>query len=166
MSAFRDLAEGFFTGFVAAAENFRGGRLEYRVDAMGKIEHLCGQLNWTVDEREEHSFILHFRDPLVQIRRVVVVPRGAGVMVGSASATSIPAEQVRHEILGHLLTRNSELGNLAWQASITQRGTANFCVRSYAFIEGLEAAMFKEICESLVTEVNLFDSKMRAAGLL
>ncbi len=37
------------------------------------IEQLCRELGWSVDERVgDHGIVLHFRDPLVNIRKVLV----------------------------------------------------------------------------------------------
>ena len=165
MGLFNEVVKGFVNGFVAGVSD--NGPVSQSRYGLAAIERLCRELGWTVDERVgDKGIVLHFRDPLVSIRPVMVVCGESIAGISTFSAADIPASRVPPEVLGYLLHRNNELTTAAWRVSASDDGNASFALAYCALISGLDSATFKYICDAQVKEVHAFDSKMQAAGLL
>ena len=65
MSLFDDLA-GLF---INSAGSQHTPTDEYYHGEKGRIDRLCRQLGWSVNERDGESIRLHFNDPLIGMRR-------------------------------------------------------------------------------------------------
>ena len=76
------------------------------------------------------------------------------------------ARQIPGEIMGYLLLRNWELALSAWHVLDAGNGNAAFALASNMLMAGVDGAVFKYACETMVIEANAFDTKMQAAGLL
>ena len=76
MSLFKDFVEGVASGFVSGvSERSNGG------SAVNVVETCCQQLGWSIDERgDDDEFWLHFKDPLLGIRKVLIRLRSGGVL--------------------------------------------------------------------------------------
>src|ERR1700722_6000008 len=161
MGVFTDMVKGFFGGAAPTNTNGRNG-------STNVVERLCTELGWPVDERDGQIITLHFKDPIVGIRRVSITCGDTGkiMMFNVFSLSSIPARQVSVGILAHLLMRNSEMVTGAWKLSTTDSGTVLFGMSYCALVGGLEAGVFKYVCETLAKEAYAFDDKLRGAGLL
>ena len=133
-----------------------------------RIERLCREVGWSVDEREDNGVVLHFTDPVVRIRKLTVSGGDTGkvALFSVCSAVVLPGRQVPPDVLPHLLVRNTEMVIGGWQAIVMGDGTVGFGVRYFALAAGLDASMFKHLSETLVREVGAFDGKMKAAGLV
>jgi hypothetical protein len=71
MGLFQEVVKGFVNGFVAGFTD--NGSASQAPRGLAAIEQLCRELGWSVDERVgDHGIVLHFRDPLVNIRKVLV----------------------------------------------------------------------------------------------
>jgi len=169
MGIFWDAVEGFARGYLGtagheAAISYRSG---HDNDERGRIERLCRQLGWTVDEWFGNTIVLHFKDPLGTIRKVFI-DAGDEALVSMAvySFASLPQREVPQEIIGYLLQQNSWVAIGAWQVMINNDEDAVFRVVYRALEGGLTGESFKYICESMVGEAAAFDKKMQAAGLL
>jgi len=165
MGLFLDVVNSFVNGFVAGAmDNVRASSSQ---NGLAAIEQLCRELGWSVDERVgDHGIVLHFRDPLVNIRKVLVTCGESIASILTFSAAALPSSQVPREVLGYLLIRNNELTTAAWRVSASDDGIASFALAYCVLIGGLNAATFKYICETQVKEAHAFDAKMKGAGLL
>ncbi len=163
MGLFQEAVKGFVNGFTAgAAENLRASHA-----GVAAVEQLCRALGWSVDERVgDNGVVLHFNDPLIGIRRVLVVPGENFTVFRTFSDAKFPGSQGQAEIFGYLLKRNHELTGGAWQVWVLSNGNAVFAVEYCAITDGLNAALFKYICQTQVGEAHAFDAKMKAVGLL
>jgi len=164
MGMFQDMLQHFTNGFVSAAvDTLRNGHAS---SGPNVIERLCQELGWPVDERDGNTVLLHFNDPLVQIRKVAISTGEKLMGFTVLSAVNMNPRQVSTEIMGYLLVRNSTLGGSAWQMFEAGNGNAGFSVTACMLIEGMNSAMFKFLCETMVKEAHEFDAKMKAGGLL
>jgi hypothetical protein len=163
MSLFMDFVESVASGVVSAVSE------RSSVSSAGDaVRTCCEQLGWSIDERlNANEVCLHFNDPLVGIRKVLVGIGDHGTIVGFTvfSAVNIPSQQVPAAALGHLLQRNSKLF-VAWQMCIRDGGDVAFALNYCALAVGLQPGVFKMLCETMVKEAHEFDVKMREAGLL
>jgi hypothetical protein len=158
MSFFAELTTGIIEGI-------RGGLSEER--ERGRIERLCRELGWSVDEQDGQKIALHFKDPLAGIRKVYISHGDEElVLLAVYSFAILPASSVPPEVCSHLLSRNSELSLGAWQAARDRDGDVLFNLRYVASGRGLYAALLKYACEGLVREAASFDQRMSQAGLL
>jgi hypothetical protein len=81
------------------------------------------------------------------------------------SAVNITAQRVPASVLGYLLRRNSE-PLIAWQMCVRGSDDVGFSLSYCAFAAGVDAGVFKVLCETMVKEAHEFDAKMHEAGLL
>jgi len=169
MGIFWDAVEGFAHGYLeaaghAAAISCGPGRNDKE---RGRIERLCRQLGWAVDERLGNTVVLHFNDALGTIRKAYIdAGDEALVSVTVYGLAFMPAREVPEEIIGYLLRQNSEVAIGAWQVMIDKDEDAVFRVVYRALGAGLTGESFKYICESMIGEAAAFDKRMHAAGLL
>jgi hypothetical protein len=168
MGLFKDVAEGFANGFLSATvDSLRAGQPQSQsATAPALAERFCQQLGWAVDERQGEVILLHFRDPVVGIRKVAITGGNMMMTFRVWSTATMSARQVPAEIMGHLLVRNWELALSAWHLFDAGNGNAAFALASNMLVAGMDASVFKHVCETMVKEANAFDLKMKAAGLL
>jgi hypothetical protein len=169
MGLFKDMMEGFANGFVSATANSLRAGSQQGLSSNGPalIERLCQEVGWTVDERTSDGVVLYFNDPVVRIRKVIVTEGSKLMLLSTFSGASIPASRVPAEVMGYLLTRNTQMAAGAWQASVMDNDrNVSFALAYYALVGGLDGATFKIFCEAMVKEAHEFDVKMKAAGLL
>ena len=162
MDLFKDIVEGVARGFISSVSE--GSSF---ISASNAVETCCEQLGWTIDERlDANKVCLHFNDPLLGIRKVIVSAGCQETMVGFAviSAVALPAEQVPAAVLRYLLERNSELP-VAWQILVREDSNLAFALDYCTFASGLQPDFFKMLCGTMVREVQEFDARMRKAGL-
>jgi hypothetical protein len=166
MSVFRDIFEGFTSGFVEGAANHYAASAGSRMEELGRIERLCSENGWAF-ERSGDCIRLSFRDPVVGARNVIIANgNSAAVSFTAMSHAILAAADGPEQVPGHLLVRNWELEVGAWEGSVDSDGQAIFRLTYMALAAGLNAGTFKFIVESLVSESSDFDRKMQAAGLL
>jgi hypothetical protein len=168
MGLFRDVAEGFANGFLSATvDSLRAGHPQGQFSrGPAPVERLCQELGWSVDEREGEVILLHFRDPAVGVRKIAITGGDRMMTFRVWSAATMSARQLPGEIMGHLLVRNWELALCAWHLFDAGNGNAAFALASNMLVAGMDGAVFKHVCETMVKEANAFDVKMKAAGLL
>ena len=163
MSFMRDFFGSVVDGIVSGAANqARSGNGSQR----GRIERLCRELGWSVDERDGDSIRLHFNSADGYVRKVRI---SGGDIVGffAHSDAVFPVRSVPPNIMAYLLRRNLEdSGAGMWGMIVNEDDDATFHVSYMALGDGLDAGMLKSICESLVNEAADFDSRLRRAGLL
>lgn len=134
--------------------------------AAGHIERLCQELGWSINDCNGEG-VLYFRDTTIGVRTVLVKRGLKFALISTCSEAMLPASRLPAEVMGYLLTRNTQLAMAAWQASVMDNdGQVKFALSYCAFVPGLDAAAFKIICEAMVKEAHEFDVKMKAAGLL
>ncbi len=168
MGLFKDMAEGFANGFMSATvDSLRAGRPQSQ-SSIGPalVERFCHELSWPVDERQGDAILLHFNDPVVGVRKVAITCGEKLMSLRVWSAATMSARQIPGEIMGYLLLRNWELALSAWHVFDAGNGNAAFALASNMLMAGMDAPVFKYVCESMVKEVHTFDQKMKAAGLL
>lgn len=97
MSLFSEFVHGVTKGLVSAAcEESSASEL---------VESCCQQLGWEIDERVSANDVrLHFKDPLVEIRKVVIYVGGQDTAVAFAMGGAVVshAEILRHQREGML----------------------------------------------------------------
>lgn len=158
MGIFSEIAAGFVDGLCG-----NGAQQQ----ESGRIERLCAQLGWAIDERDRQKIVLHFKDPLVGIRKVYISHGNEPLVLFAVYSMAIlPADSVPPEISSHLLMQSAELAVGGWQASVTDEGEVLFCIRYVASGVGLTPPLFKFICEKMIRGAGEFDAKMQQAGLL
>lgn len=165
MGFFREVTEGFVNGFVSAAKS---GPSHSSASGREMIEACCAQLGWSIDERlDNNGMVLYFKDPIVSIRKLLITVGDAGslAVMSVFSGAEIPAHQVSSEVLGYLLSRNTAMVCPAWQIAAND-GKIRFSVAYGTLVRGLDAGLFKVLCETMCKEVHDFDSKLRQAGIL
>lgn len=156
-----------FEAFINATASAVAKSLLPQVQASGHIERLCQELGWSIDERNGEGGVLYFNDPEIGVRKVLVTVGAKVMLISTFSGAVVPASRLPVEVMGYLLTRNTQLAAAAWQASVMDNGgNVKFALAYCALIAGLDAAAFKVICEMMVKEAHEFDVKMKAAGLL
>jgi len=161
MGLFKDLVEGFASGFATAA---RAGSPRV-AGRPGAIEACCAQLGWGIDERVGSTgIILHFNDPIVNIRKVLITVGESGHIAVFSTFSPAQFRQVPPEVMSYLLQRNSQIFQ-AWQMTANDNGTQSFAIAQGVFLQGMTAPIFKASCEMLVKEASDFDSKLRQAGV-
>jgi hypothetical protein len=164
---FRSMVDGFMDGFMeGAAHRVREAVPSWHGD---KIDALCRELSWPVDERDGNTVCLHFTDPAGERRGVYIEPNGesAGVFVFCCFSNAVKhPEAFPAEVPLYLLVRNWEMCGGAWSGNIDAAGSLRFCAEYVALAAGLNAAAFRNICEGLVNEVAAFDVKLRMAGVM
>ncbi len=160
----QELIQGFTSGFVEGAANYMAS--SERAVERGRIERLCAELGWDVDECDGKSIRLHFKDPLFGIRKVCINDGdGPVVILAAYSYAIVAASAVPKNLPPSLLMRNAELALGAWEAFVDD-DKVFFRVAYCALGNGLDARTFKFICEKLSAEAGAIDQKMQAAGLL
>jgi hypothetical protein len=168
MGLLKDMAEGFANGFLSATvDGLRAGHPQSQFPkGPAPIERFCQELGWSVDEREGEVILLHFNDPVVGRRKVVITGSDMTMTFRVWSTATISARELPAGIMAHLLVRNWELPLCAWHLFDAGNGNAAFALSSNMLVGGMDAGVFKHICETMVKEANAFDVKMKAAGLL
>ena len=133
----------------------------------GRIDRLCRELGWFVDERKGELILLHFNDP--KGVRKVMIAGGDNSLVHFAtySFATLPAKNVTGEILVYLLQRNfSNTSVGAWSLQVDESNQGSFYFEYSALGTGLDAQTLQFICGELCKEAVDFDNKLRSSGLL
>jgi len=162
MGFFWDIAEAVVEGFYQSIAH--NGLPRFSAQQQGRIDRLCSELGWTVDERGDGFVQLHFADGQGVLRKVAVCSGDADVVLFIVSSLAT-VQTVPPEITQYLLMRNGQLRFGSWTVNRISNG-AGFALIYNAEGDGLTARGFKTICEALIAESVDFDGKMRVAGLL
>ena len=136
---------------------------------MRRVEALSAELGWGIDERVgENGILLHFKDALIGIRRILVStsPGGEIAVFNAFSEADLPPHRLPPDLASYLLIRNRDAMFVSWRMRETDGGNAAFDVRYTALVGGLDARYFRLICETLCQEGHALDAKFRQAGLL
>jgi hypothetical protein len=168
MGWLQDMAKAFADGFASATiDSVRAGHPQSQSPLdPALVERLCREVGWGVDERLGDTIVLHFKDSVMGIRKISIYCGGRIMALRVYSAASISPRQITAEIMAYLLVRNGELAFPAWQVFEAENGNAGFALASNMLMAGVDGAVFKYACETMVIEANAFDTKMQAAGLL
>lgn len=152
MGMFTDLASTFAQGFAKGAQGPVG---------LDKIASLCGELGWSLDERDHRSITLHFTHPSLGLCKVVVLADSEHhiMSVFAMSRHVLEPSQVNPAMLALLLARNGETLWGAWQMCL-DGGLAYFTEKYTGMMQGVEAKAFEVMCNSILKEVATFDLKM------
>src|SRR5690348_15613114 len=109
MSLWRDFFEGVTEGVITVVSQ---RRFSSNGQSYVRIDRLCRDLGWPVDERNGNVMHLHFGNS--PVRKVCIV-EGDDLITFSAHAfPAIPPQNVSGEIMAYLLRRNlgeSGMGN-------------------------------------------------------
>lgn len=161
MSIWGELVKGFTEGVITVAA------YQSQVSERGRIDRLCRELNWSVDERSGSVIHLHFNSP-VGVRKVRITSGDEALVTFSAYSLVVMApENIPTEVLGYLLRRNlDDCGIGMWGLYVDDEERVTFHIMYDALGDGLDPPTLKFICESLLAEVTDFESKMRQAKLL
>jgi hypothetical protein len=169
MNFIRDFFGGVVDGLVNGAANHRrAAPTNGSASDHGRIERLCRELGWPVDEREGNVIRLHFNASDGEVRKVRITG-GDQSLVGFfvPSDAVLPVESVPADLLAYLLRRNLDDGGMGmWGIMVGDDEDVTFLNYYMALGDGLDAEALKYICESLTSEAADFDDKLRQAGLL
>jgi Putative bacterial sensory transduction regulator len=168
MNFIRDFFGGVVDGLVNGAANMRAAPSNGSASDHRRIERLCRELGWPVDEREGNVIRLHFNSSDGEVRKVRITGGDKSlVSFFVASDAVLPADRVPADLLGYLLRRNvGDSGIGMWGIMVDDDDDVTFLNYYMALGDGLDAEALKYICESLTSEAADFDDKLRQAGLL
>ena len=127
MSLWRELCKGFTEGFITVVTHtqFSSGR-----QSSGRIEQLCRDLAWTVNERNGNVVHLHFGNPPGRVRKVCIVEGDEWLVTFCANTyLPVPSRNVPGEVLAYLLRRNltgDSLGRWGMQNRGATAGSPGF----------------------------------------
>lgn len=131
------------------------------------VDALCGELGWSIDERNGDTIMLNFRgDGVTELRHVLVVTCDDGdwfCFIANTRA-EFPPHAVPDGLMAALLYRNKESFG-SWYAT-ERRGVIGFACHHSAHTAGLDADTFKFICDRLLTEVGNVERELHRKGLL
>ncbi len=171
MQFVRDFFRGVVDGLVNGSTNhFQAAPTNGTANGGGRIERLCRELGWTVDEQEGNVIRLHFNSSDGEMRKVRIT-NGDNSLVGFfvPSGAVLSGDRVPPDLMGYLLHRNLNDGGIGmWGMMVNEDEDENVTFINYymALGDGLDAEALKYICESLTNEAADFDGKLRKAGLL
>ena len=170
MNLFGKIVESFASGFMSAVESKQARVLGAGngTQERGRIDRLCRELGWALDERDGDTIRLHFNDPVAGVRKVFISSGDSSLVRFSVFSYAIlPEAKVPQEVFGYLLLRNREVPFGGWQMiPPDDDDEVLFNLKYVAIGGGLTAAAFNAVCDSMVTEAIEFDDKMRSAGFL
>lgn len=150
---------GFFEGLV---EGFVRG-----VNGHGRIERLCSELGWGIDERNGDKITLDFNCPVVGTRPIFI--RGGDeplVLFAAYSLTIFDSRSVPDMAMSFALWQSGESPMGKWQISLSDDNQAFFILTYNALGAGLDAAALKYICSKMGKTASDFDAKMKREGHL
>jgi len=168
MSFMRDFFGGFAEGIVnGAAKQLRDAPTNGRASGHGRIERLCRELGWSVDQRDENGIVLYFSSSDGDKRKVRIAG-GDKTLVGFStfSYAVLAVRQVSSDLLAYLLQRNFNESGIGTWSIIVEDDEVSFHLCYTSLGEGLDAPTLQYICESLANEAGDFDDKLRNAGVL
>ena len=136
------------------------------VSGKGRIERLCSELGWSIDERNGDAFGLCFNCPVIG-RRMVYVGNGdeALVMFVVNSHALLDARRLSGDVSNAALYQNSKSQFGKWEPRIGDDGL-RFILTYTAIGDGLTPQLFKCICEDMIKHASKFDKYMRDEGWL
>jgi hypothetical protein len=134
----------------------------------GPLVEMCNQLGWTVQQFTGKSFILNFADPVVGTRTAYISGSDGGHVVAFSvlSAAVFAPRNMPAELPAYVLSRNKSGAFHSWTMLEHENGSMSFSVGYTALLAGLDATLFKTICDMLCIEVQSFDTKMRECGVI
>ena len=137
------------------------------VSGRGRIQRLCAELEWLVDEEDGDKITLYFKSKIAQKRNLFI--RGgdeALVRFYAFSYLILPVNEVPEQFPAFVLKRNAELRIGKWEAMVDNEDDLILSLEYWALGDGLTADALQLIASSLMSEADEFDAKMRKAGLL
>lgn len=131
-------------------------------DNDGLADRFCRELNWSVDERDGDTIRLRFKNPDGGFRKVMITEYARGMIFSVCSHHIIQAGAIPPDFLAYLLTRNliADIGFGMWGMQPGDRDMISFHLSYIALAGGLDAATFRDICQSLCEEALDFDRKV------
>lgn len=138
------------------------------VTGNGRLDRICRELGWTIDERQGDGIALYFNGDRITPRRTVVViyPEGEQIMFFACNCRGeFLGHNTSDELLGALLVHNDKVTIGGWAARIDGR-TLTLSLQYTALAAGVDAASFKMICACMVKEVAEVEAHLQAKGLL
>src|SRR5438105_1557733 len=114
MGFFHDFVEGFTNGLQSLVANgsSRG---------QGRIEQLCRECGWAVDERDAEAIRLHFNGPHGEIRKVSIYSGDADLVQFMVSSMAL-VQAVPQQVMEYLLMRPVHLRFGSWIVSRADDG--------------------------------------------
>lgn len=135
------------------------------VASRGRIERLCSELGWSIDEQKGDNFGLAFSGS--GGKRMVYIGKGSSALPlfvvnshASFSMKNVPDEPVYFALSG-----NSKSTFGKWEPR-EDDDEMRFILAYTALGDGLTPELFKEICLDMVRHANIFDQHMQERGLL
>jgi len=134
------------------------------VSRRGRIERLCAELGWSIDERDGDTLGFRFKCP-ASGQRMVYVGSGDEILVLMLvnSHVIFDPRRVPDEVSHFALFQNSKSLLGKWEPRITGDGM-RLMLGYTALGDGLTADLFQRICEDMVKTASTFDDQMRERG--
>jgi hypothetical protein len=146
--------EGFVNGFARAATR-------------GRIERLCSELGWEIDERDGDRISLNFKCPVVGTRSVNIAGGDDPLVLFAVySLTIFDSRRVPDKAMSFALWQSSESAMGKWQVTLADDDKLLFVLSYTALGAGLDAAALKYICSKMAGAASDFDAKMQREGYL
>lgn len=134
--------------------------------AQGRIQRLCSELGWSIDERNGDNYGLEFSCPAGG-KRMVYIGKGSSALplfvVNSHVAfntSDVPDEAFYFAFSGN---RESPFGK--WEPRESEE-EMRFILTYVALGDGLTAELFKRICLDMVKHAGIFDENLRKRGMV
>src|SRR5712691_3957503 len=116
MGFFQDFVEGFTNGVQSMLANGSSRGQEH-----GRIERLCREIGWTVNERDAEVIRLHFNGPHGEIRKVSIRSGDADVALFMVFSMAF-VRTVPQPVMEYLLMRPIDLRFGSWIVSCDDDG--------------------------------------------
>lgn len=145
--------EGFVNGFAQAV-------------AGGRIDRLCSELGWGIDERKGKMLGLAFNCPVMG-KRMIYIANGDEplVLFAAYSSAVFDSRRVPDIPTNFALVQNEDAKMAKWEVTLVN-DELYFRLTYTALGDGLTAAAVKFICNDMLGTAADFDAKMKQEGYL
>src|SRR5690348_3411666 len=123
------------------------------ISGRGRIQRLCAEKQWNVDEQNGDNFTLYFKDKIASKRNLYIHGGDEALIRFYAYSFMIgPADEAPDELPAFLLKRNSELSIGKWEAVVDDEGDLLLRLSYSALGDGMTADVLQLIASSLLGE--------------
>ena len=138
------------------------------MNGRGRIERLCQQLGWNVDDKKGERITLNFNCPVIGRRPVFILHGDHELVLFAAYSTAIfDSSNVPDVATSFALFQSSQSEVGKWEVSFGDENNELFFRLVYnALGAGLNAAALKFICSGMGKIASDFDARMKREGYL
>lgn len=139
-----------------------------RATGNSRLDRLCRENGWNIDERRGKAIILHFNGDQITPQRSIIAVYDDGdpaMTISGICRAEFRAHNTPDDLLGALLVRNSGVAFGAWTASVDD-GEVTLTLQYRALASAVDAALFRVICTLIIKEVAEVEAHLHRRGLL